>query len=58
MDKAMEFASIVQTAAEIAEEIAEKFADHFGIDPEYVREGDIEFARSMLQRIEDIRRFI
>ena len=58
MDKAMEFASIVQKAAEIADEIAEKFSDHLGIDPEYVREEDIVLARSMLHRMEDMLRFI
>lgn len=58
MDRAMEFAAIVQNAAEIAEEISEKFSDHLRIDPEFVREEDIDFARSMLQRLKEMRRFL
>ena len=58
MDNAKRFAALVQRAAEIADEIAEKLSDHLGIDPDHVREEDIDFARSMLGRLEEMREFI
>ena len=54
MDVAMQYASLCQQSAEIAERIVDSLKDHRGIDPESVTWSHVSEAEHILNRLREI----